>query len=226
MVFLNSNQFIVGGMKKIELSKKTLKQFSMILYGRVCHSLFILLFSTASLESFTVLIDPGHGGIHTGPQSINNRFIEKDVVLTIAKKLRLLLKKAGFTVVLTRTNDSEFDKDLLTDLAKRASLTKTYKADIFVSLHLNQSNNHKVRWFEVYVPYENNKYPLKSYALASSIHYELSHKITPDFSKGVLKNINNRDGGIKAAAFNVLKKASCPSVLIELDFLSHPGQSQ
>lgn len=169
-----------------------------------------------------VLIDPGHGGVYAGEYSLHNAFAEKHVVLKIAKKLRPLLKKAGYTVILTRTSDIEFDKnDLISDLSKRAALTAHYKADIFVSLHLNKRKNSKARGFEVYVPYE-TKYPVKSYALASACHYELSHKITPNFSAGKLHNVNVLDGGIKAAKFNVLKKAHCPAVLLELDFMSNP----
>ena len=70
----------------------------------------------------------------------------------------------------------------------RAEFARTYKADIFISLHLNCSVNKGIGGYEVYVPYE-SQYPIRSYALASSLHYELSHKIKPVFGGGTSKII-------------------------------------
>jgi N-acetylmuramoyl-L-alanine amidase len=183
---------------------------------------FIVLFASFSLRAKTILIDPGHGGIYEGRWSASHRLVEKDVVLTLSKKLAELLRLHNHTVYLTREDDREFDKkNLIQDLSIRANMTRTYKADIFISVHLNHSTNKKMRGFEIYVPYE-HRHPIKSYTLASALHYELSHRITPRFAGGKLGNLNCIDGGIRAAKFNVLVKSVCPAVLIELDYLSHP----
>ncbi len=168
-----------------------------------------------------IIIDPGHGGIYWGQVSIHGKLIEKNVVLDIAQRVAKRLRKRGYTVVLTRTKDVEFDKnDLINDLAQRARFTRTYNADIFVSLHLNGSKNKGLRGYELYVPFE-HKYPVRSYKLASSLHYELSHKIKPIFGGGSLMNHNNIDHGIRASKFNVLVKAQCAAAVIELDYLTN-----
>ena len=169
----------------------------------------------------TIIIDPGHGGIYWGQVSIHGKLIEKNVVLDIAQRVAKRLRKRGYTVVLTRTKDVEFDKnDLINDLAQRARFTRTYNADIFVSLHLNGSKNKGLRGYEVYVPHE-PKCPARSYKLASSMHYELSHKIAPIFAGGALGNHNNIDHGVRASKFNVLTKAQCAAIVVELDYLSN-----
>lgn len=174
-----------------------------------------------NFQSKTIVIDPGHGGVYFGCTSINRKLIEKNVVLDIAQMLAKRLRKKGFNVILTRTRDCELDKtDLIRDLTKRAELTRAYDADIFVSIHLNNSANKGLRGYEIYVPYE-SKYPRRSYDLANALHYELSHKIKPIFGGGILHNHNNVDHGIRAAKFNVLIKSSCPAVAVELDYLSN-----
>lgn len=168
-----------------------------------------------------IILDPGHGGVYTGQISIRGKLLEKDVVLDIAKRVAHRLRKRGYTVILTRTADTEFDKkDLIHDLICRAHYTVQYKAHAFVSLHLNGSKNKTIRGYELYVPYE-ARYPIRSYRLASALHYELSHKIKPIFAGGSLGNHNNIDHGIRASKFNVLTRAHCPAVVVELDYLSN-----
>ncbi len=174
-----------------------------------------------SLPSGTIVIDPGHGGPYIGSASPSQQVIEKHAVLELALLLADRLRAKGFTVVLTRTGDYALDpRDLINDLKMRAYVAREVKADILVSLHLNSSPNEKIRGYEVYVPYE-DKFPLKSYALASAIHYDLSHEVKPEFGGGTLGNVNTIDLGIRASKFNVLVHSVCPSVLVELAYLSH-----
>lgn len=180
----------------------------------------------APLPGVTIIIDPGHGGIYSGTSNSEQHLVEKEVSLELALSLADRLRANGHTVILTRETDTELDKnDLIADLTKRAQFTTDHKADLFVSLHLNGSPNKANAGFEVYVPYE-DQYPIKSYALASAIHYDLSHEIEPCFGGGSLGNLNALDKGIKASRFNVLKKATCPAVLIELAFLTHDETAQ
>jgi N-acetylmuramoyl-L-alanine amidase len=183
----------------------------------------------ASLKDYkhkrpTVVLDPGHGGIYHGQTSVNKKLVEKKVALEITLQVAELLKKRNYRVILTRSTDTQLDKDdLIRDLTLRAQMGNI--ADMYVSLHLNGSTNQKIRGYEVYVPYM-AKYPRKSYALASAMHYELSHLIEPVFGGGSLGNLNNIDHGIKAAKFNVLVKAQCPAILVEMDYLTNPTSEE
>lgn len=194
---------------------------------RVHLALFLVCIVMGSrLFSHTIVIDPGHGGPYSGTVSASGSIIEKNMVLTLAQKLAERLRERGYTVYLTRDSDEVLDKDhLMNDLKKRAQMTTDYQADLFISLHLNGSSNKNICGYEVYVPYE-DKFPIKSYSLAGAVHYELSHKLEPRFGGGTLGNLNAIDRGIRASRFNVIKKATCPAVLVELAYLSHPGSAQ
>ncbi len=181
---------------------------------------------TTNPSSYTIVIDPGHGGPYIGAASPSQRVVEKNGVLELALLLAEQLRNKGYTVVLTRTGDYALDpKDLISDLKKRAQVTRDVKADILVSLHLNSSPSKSARGFMLFVPYE-DKYPLKSYALASALHYDMSHEIQPEFGGGTLGNVNHLDAGIRASKFNVLMHSFCPAVLVELAYLSHPETEQ
>ena len=117
------------------------------------------------------------------------------------------------------------DTDLIHDLTMRAEISRTCKADIYVSIHFNESINKQRHGYQVYVPYS-TKYPLRSYALASGLHYEISHAIPSEFGAGKFGNINILDEGIRASRFNVLTKTCCPAVLLELGYVTNPEEGR
>ena len=190
----------------------------------------LLVLLTLSLASrtytHTIVIDPGHGGKYVGAVNQSPKIVEKDMALLLSLSLADKLRAKGHTVILTRETDVALDEtDQIKDLYKRAQKTTDHKADIFISLHLNSTADTRVSGYEVYVPYE-EQFPLKSYLLASAIHYDISHDIPPHFGGGNLGNLNSLDKGIRASKFNVLIKATCPAVLIELGYLTHPGTAE
>lgn len=76
-----------------------------------------------------VVIDPGHGG--KDPGAVGNGLKEKDINLSISLLLAENLKKAGHSARLTR------DKDVYITLQRRTDLANQWKADVFVSIHVN-----------------------------------------------------------------------------------------
>jgi N-acetylmuramoyl-L-alanine amidase len=65
-----------------------------------------------------IVLDPAHGGPNIGTQ-ISDHLLEKDVTLAMAVRLRALLAARGFTVVLTRGNDTALSTDQRAELANR-----------------------------------------------------------------------------------------------------------
>ncbi len=76
-----------------------------------------------------VVIDAGHGG--KDPGAMANGYQEKVIALNIATKLASELKKQGVDVRMTRTGDT------YPTLRDRTAMANKWKADVFVSIHLN-----------------------------------------------------------------------------------------
>lgn len=66
--------------------------------------------TTDAAKSFTILIDPGHGGFDPGKVSPDG-IMEKDINLAIASKLASALTDQGFSVYLTRDSDKSLNSE-------------------------------------------------------------------------------------------------------------------
>jgi N-acetylmuramoyl-L-alanine amidase len=187
-----------------------------------------------------IVIDPGHGGKDPGAIGVGG-LMEKDLVLSIAKKLALKLKnEMGVQVVLTR-NDDRF-----VALEDRTYRANAEDADLFISLHTNASANGEARGVETY--YLNNTSDEAALLLAaretgsarkpvSDLQFILSdmtqnmkledsitlaHRLQQSVVGGMTKAVGEvRDLGVKKALFYVLVGARMPSVLVEMFFVTH-----
>jgi N-acetylmuramoyl-L-alanine amidase len=81
----------------------------------------------------TVVIDAGHGGKDPGAHGAYS--LEKDVALSIAKKVQELIKKdlTDINVVMTRSTDK------FIELNKRSEIANENHANLFISIHCNSS---------------------------------------------------------------------------------------
>ncbi|MBD0777746.1 N-acetylmuramoyl-L-alanine amidase [Maribacter sp. ANRC-HE7] len=159
-----------------------------------------------------IVIDPGHGGTDAGAIGVNG-VLEKDIVLSVAKKMDSLnthLFDDRFNMYLTRY------KDTLISLGGRTQLAKMLHADVFISLHCNQVTNKRVTGSEVYIDKKQKLHSGASNVLAFAIQKQLSDKL------------GFKSRGVKDANFQVLQETtdSCPAVLIELGFLSSVDEAQ
>ncbi len=77
-----------------------------------------------------VVVDPGHGGRESGAVGPNG-LVEKEVNLSIARRVKAILEARGYSVVITRTTDVRLP------LLYRAEIANALKPDVFVSLHHN-----------------------------------------------------------------------------------------
>ena len=96
-------------------------------------------------EAVTVILDAGHGGKDGGASS-ESGIIEKEVVLSVTKKVEDYLKMQGINVVLTRDGDydlasPEAKKRKTEDLSKRVQIMNGQENGIVVSIHANAITN-------------------------------------------------------------------------------------
>lgn len=187
-----------------------------------------------------IVLDPGHGGKDPGAIGVGG-VMEKDVVLSIAKKLAVKLKnELGVQVVLTRKDDR------FVPLEDRTYMANAEDADLFISLHMNASPNAEARGIETY--YLDNTTDEAAMRLAarenasarknvSDLQFILSdmtqnmkledsvtlaHRLQQSAIGGMGKAIGEvRDLGVKKALFYVLVGARMPSVLVEMFFVTH-----
>ncbi|AWH75726.1 N-acetylmuramoyl-L-alanine amidase [Dokdonia sp. Dokd-P16] len=167
---------------------------------------FCVVLAQGENEKRRIVIDPGHGGFDSGAVGPNG-VLEKDIVLSIAEEIVAINKKLGepLDIYLTRYRDT------LISLSHRTKLAKTIKADLFVSLHCNHSDNPNARGVEVYVSNEKSKYSHEATWLAYRL--QKSFKIILGFESR----------GVKFGNFQILRDSNShvPAILIELGFLSN-----
>ena len=93
----------------------------------------------------TVAIDPGHGGEDPGAVGARGSY-EKDIVLSIAKRLKAQLERMpNIRVMLTR------DGDYFVPLGNRVQKARRVQADLFVSIHADAFIRPSARGSSVFV---------------------------------------------------------------------------
>ncbi len=94
-------------------------------------------------KKYIIVIDAGHGGKDPGCIGKGGTQ-EKNVVLSVAKKLKSKLDASGFQTYLTRSNDTYLK------LGQRASIGEKKHADLFLSLHANANPSRSMKGFSIY----------------------------------------------------------------------------
>ena len=169
----------------------------------------------AVTESFKIIIDPGHGGMDGGAEASDGT-VEKDLNLSLALKLRSVLKINGYDVIMTRTSDvstddssSGFNKK--GDLNNRLKLMEENPDAIFVSIHLNKFTTSAASGAQVFYS-QKSEY---SKELGESIQNSIIQLLQPE-NKRVIKMGTN--------STYILKNASIPTVIVECGFLSNKAE--
>ncbi len=94
-----------------------------------------------------IVIDPGHGGADLGTvyQGGRYRIAEKEVTLKLARVIQHILSDQGFQVSLTRNSDHELS------LPARTTFANRIKADLFISIHMNNASHEDSEGIETFI---------------------------------------------------------------------------
>jgi N-acetylmuramoyl-L-alanine amidase len=201
-----------------------------------------------------IVIDAGHGGPDngmTGPIGTTPWFVEKDVTLSVAKKLATVMRARGFDVLMTRTTDT------LIALADRGKIANSNHGDVFVSIHVNAPGYNtaagaRERGFETYflaeaktederrvqdmenesVKFETGANAAKGDPLsfiitdmAQNEHLRESSDLAQTIQNGLIEVHPGPNRGVQQANFAVLRGSYMPAVLIELGFGSNQSEA-
>jgi N-acetylmuramoyl-L-alanine amidase len=188
-----------------------------------------------------VVLDPGHGGHDPGAVGpIGLR--EKDVTLDIAHRAApIIARELGIVTLLTR------DADEFVALDERAARANAFRADLFVSIHCNASDDPSSRGVMSFVldesrdlfaagiaARENSSSTAAADELASALGRVLDQRSIESSSHlaALLERASVaslapqydgvRDHGVRRAGFYVLAGAQMPAVLFEVSFISNP----
>jgi len=202
-------------------------------------------------STFTVVIDPGHGG--KDPGTLGTSVKEKDVVLSVGLKLGQLIKKQhpDVKVIYTRSTD------VFIPLDQRAIIANKGKANLFISIHADHAETPIVRGsstftlgqnrtrenFEiakrensVILLEDNYKQKYEGFDPNSAESYIMFEFMQDNYMNQSIQFASTlqekfvvsgrKDRGVRQDVFLVLRCTSMPSVLVELGFLSNHEEEQ
>ena len=166
-------------------------------------------------KKYVVIIDAGHGGEDGGTIGINGVF-EKNINLTLAKKLYDILNNMDIDCILTRNEDILlYDRNVdyegrkkVLDMQARRNIVESYENSVFISIHQNSFSQSKYSGFQAY--YSPND--PRSLQLVNLIEKSVKSTLQPN---------NKRASKMSNGNIYLLDHLSCPSVLLECGFLSN-----
>lgn len=230
----------------------------MLLYSRYIRTILTILLLLVAIPSvyaqkngkkkpFTVVIDPGHGGVDPG--ALGRKSKEKDINMSVSKMLAELIKEEypEVKVIFTRTTDVKIP------LVTRANIANNANADLFISIHSNASKKPTANGCETFTlgsgssveakaaaMYENevilseenfeemykgfDPHSSESYIIFELIRshdMELSAELAQMVQNGMVKSGNLANRGVSSAGFLVLHRTVMPSILVELGFITN-----
>jgi N-acetylmuramoyl-L-alanine amidase len=209
----------------------------------------------AGAARWRVVVDAGHGGPDngmTGPMSGGFTVHEKDITLSIARRLGHRLRSLGVGVVYTRTTDT------LIALSDRGRIANEAGGDLFLSIHVNAApltwkSPAAARGFETYflaeaktedarrveeMENEATRFETAGGAhkgdplsfivtdMLQNEHLRESSELAELVQRHITATHPGPDRGVKQAGFRVLVTAFMPSVLIEVGFGTNAAEAQ
>jgi N-acetylmuramoyl-L-alanine amidase len=192
---------------------------------------------------FTIVIDPGHGGIDGGAVGkLGTK--EKEIVMTFSEILEKELESIGPFDVLKTRND-----DVFLSLRDRLEFNRRAKADLFISVHADSLRQKFVRGSTIYTLSKKASDRLSERLAESENSVDLvaglvveepnealtdilidlttreTKRFSKQFSRILVANLGEEvkliKNPLRSAAFGVLKAPDVPGVLLELGYLSN-----
>ncbi|NPV90049.1 MAG: N-acetylmuramoyl-L-alanine amidase [Firmicutes bacterium] len=158
-----------------------------------------------------IVLDAGHGGYDSGavgPGGVK----EKDVTLAVVKLLSGLLGSAGgVELMLTRSSDDvPWPSDEVQDLDARVKLANDWGADFYMAVHCNSAADPSAHGVETYCYQFGGQGEIVARAIQAAM----------------MEATGLTDRGVKAGNFKVLRDTRMPAALVEMAFISNPGEER
>lgn len=163
---------------------------------------------TASLAGKLIVIDPGHGGRDTGARDEfrTGQVYEKDITLSIGRRVREVLTQNGATVLMTRNDDT------LPSVMARPAFANDHHADYFVSIHCDSSGAQNTH-------------------AGTTVYFHAQNGLCRQMAADIGRRVSQTSGipydGVKSdtirfgTGFGVLRGSYMPAVLIETGYMNN-----
>ena len=221
---------------------------------KTIYILFALLLSLPiwAEKQYTLVIDAGHGG--KDPGAVGKFSQEKNLNLALVLKMGELIgeRYPDVNVVYTRSTDvfiplqtradiaNKNNADLFISIHTNASESKASKgvetfilgtermeANLDVAMRENAVMKLESDYKTTYMGFDPNS--IDSYImfeLMQNSYMEQSLLFAEQVQQRFVGHLNREDRGVRQAAFWVLLKTACPSILFEMGFISNPEEER
>ena len=214
--------------------------------------LVLAVYPMLGAKSYTVVLDAGHGG--KDPGAVGKFSKEKDLNLSLALEVGKLIKNQypDVNVVYTRSTDVFIPLQTRADIANKNNAdlfisihtnssessapsgvetfilgTERMETNLDVAMRENAVMKLEADYKTTYQGFDPNS--IDSYImfeLMQNSYMDQSLRFAEQVQKRFVGHLNREDRGVRQAAFWVLLKTACPSILFEMGFISNPEEER
>jgi N-acetylmuramoyl-L-alanine amidase len=171
----------------------------------------------------TIVLDPGHGGRDEGARA--HGLVEKELALDVAERTERLLQSYGFSVVLTRR-----DNTTTVSLEQRAALANAHPYSLFVSLHFDQTEYASASGVAAFYAKRkmnsDDAWTWVGFFDAPAQDCPEDEALAGYLQTAMIDRTEANNRGIKARDLYVVRNVRAPAVLVEGGFLSNAFDAQ
>jgi len=179
-----------------------------------------------STSGKTIVIDPGHNfGGDDGAYATNNgiTYVERDLNMQVAVKLKSKLEAQGYQVIMTRNASDRETASVTESLTNRVNIANNAGAALFISLHHNSATA-AASGVEVY--YSSKAQDEEFGGAYSDSKLTTSMNLASSIAASMTNSTGASNRGGKDGNLFVLRNTTIPAVLIECGFITNPDEAQ